>query len=147
MRAYCIFCISVFLYATFFALPLGAQDKNAQTKKPNILFILADDLGWADVGFNNPNTFYETPNIDSLANSGVVFTNAYASSPVCSPSRYSVETGKYPVRSGITNFLVGKREGKFAPAELTENIEVVIDNGGEGQIVIRQVCLIDGIEN
>ncbi len=122
MRACYIFCISVFLYATFFALPLGAQDKNAQTKKPNILFILADDLGWADVGFNNPNTFYETPNIDSLANSGVVFTNAYASSPVCSPSRYSVETGKYPVRSGITNFLVGKREGKFAPAELTENM-------------------------
>jgi arylsulfatase A-like enzyme len=87
-------------------------------QKPNIVFILADDLGVMDIGAFNPNTFYETPNIDRLAAEGMKFTTAYAACCVCSPTRYSIMTGRYPVRSGITNFLAGKRSERFEPAAL-----------------------------
>ena len=72
--------------------------------RPNFLFFLVDDLGWRDLGcFGSP--FYETPNVDRLAKQGMRFTDAYAACPVCSPTRASIMTGKYPVRTGITNFL------------------------------------------
>lgn len=69
--------------------------------RPNIVFILADDLGWRDVGCFG-STFYETPNIDRLAARGVRLTQAYAASPLCSPTRASIMTGLYPARLGIT---------------------------------------------
>src|ERR1051326_740869 len=68
----------------------------AQPQRPNIVFILADDLGYMDIGANNPKTFYETPNIDGLARKGMRFTQGYAACPVCSPTRASIMTGKYP---------------------------------------------------
>ena len=68
--------------------------------KPNIVLFLIDDLGWADLGVTG-STFYETPNIDRLASEGVFFTDAYAANPVCSPTRASVLTGKYPSRIGL----------------------------------------------
>lgn len=71
---------------------------------PNIIFILVDDLGWAEPGCYG-NSFNETPHIDELARSGVRFTNAYASSPVCSPSRAGLLTGQAPPRNGITDYL------------------------------------------
>ncbi len=73
-----------------------------EAAKPNILFILVDDLGWADVGCFG-SKLHETPNIDRLASQGMKFTNAYAACPVCSPTRASIMTGRYPVRQGITN--------------------------------------------
>ena len=85
---------------------------------PNFLFFLIDDMGYMDIGANNPNTFYETPNIDRLADSGMRFTNGYAANPVCSPTRFSIMTGKYPSRADATNFFSGKRGGKFLPAPL-----------------------------
>ena len=72
--------------------------------RPNIVFMLIDDLGWKDVGCYG-SEFYETPNIDRLARSGLHFTDAYASCPVCSPTRASILTGKYPARIGVTNFI------------------------------------------
>ena len=84
--------------------------------KPNILFILADDLGQMDIGAFNPKTFYETPNIDALAKRGMKFTQGYAACCVCSPTRGSIMTGKYPPRFGITNFIPGGRAGKLNPA-------------------------------
>jgi arylsulfatase A-like enzyme len=60
-------------------------------KKPNVIFFLVDDMGWMDIGVNG-STFYETPNIDRLASEGVRFTQAYAASPVCSPTRASILT-------------------------------------------------------
>ena len=88
----------------------------AEPTKPNIVFILADDLGYMDVGCYNPKTFYETPNIDRLAKRGMMFTQAYAACCVCSPTRASIMTGKYPPRYGITNFIGGSRAGKLLPA-------------------------------
>lgn len=76
-------------------------------KKPNFVFILIDDMGWRDTHCYG-STFYETPNIDKLAASGVRFTNAYAACPVCSPTRASIMTGKYPGRLKITEFIGGK---------------------------------------
>ena len=78
--------------------------------------IVVDDLGYMDIGANNPDCFYETPNIDAFAKSGMRFTDGYASNPVCSPTRYSLITGKYPTRADTTNFFVGKRSGTFNPA-------------------------------
>lgn len=75
-----------------------------QTDKPNIVFILIDDMGWRDLACSG-STFYETPNIDELRHQGMLFDNAYASCPVCSPSRASVMTGKYPARLGVTDWI------------------------------------------
>jgi len=87
-------------------------------KQPNILVFLVDDLGYMDIGANNPNCFYDTPHVDKLAATGMRFTDGYAANPVCSPTRYSLMTGKYPTRVAATNFFSGKRSGKFNPAPL-----------------------------
>ena len=72
--------------------------------RPNIIFILLDDFGWKDLGCYG-STFYQTPNLDRLCAEGMHFTDAYASCPVCSPTRASVLTGRYPARVGVTNFI------------------------------------------
>jgi len=69
--------------------------------RPNFVFILADDLGWADLGCYGSD-LHETPNIDKLARKGMRFTDAYAAAPVCSPTRASIMTGKYPARLHTT---------------------------------------------
>ncbi|MFC1604641.1 sulfatase [Planctomycetota bacterium] len=69
--------------------------------RPNLVFILVDDLGWADVGCYGSG-LHETPNIDKLARQGMKFTDAYAAAPVCSPTRASIMTGKYPARLHMT---------------------------------------------
>jgi arylsulfatase A-like enzyme len=74
----------------------------------NFVFILVDDLGWSDVGYNG-SIFYETPQIDLLSKSSVRFTNAYASGSVCSPSRAAILTGKHPARLQITDWIPGQR--------------------------------------
>jgi arylsulfatase A-like enzyme len=89
---------------------------DARATQPNIVFFLADDLGYMDVGANNPNSFYETPNIDRLARSGMRFTQGYAACCVCSPTRGSIMTGKYPPRFGITDYIGANRPGKLTPA-------------------------------
>lgn len=76
----------------------------SQTKEtPNVVFFLVDDLGWRDLG-SFGSDFYETPNIDRLVNSGVKFTQAYTASPVCSPTRASIMTGKYPSKTYNTDW-------------------------------------------
>lgn len=80
----------------------GTRDRS----RPNVVFILADDLGWGQVGCYG-NGYYETPNIDRLAAEGMRFTDAYAACPVCSPTRASIMTGKYPARLHITDFIAG----------------------------------------
>ncbi len=88
----------------------------------NVLLILADDLGYMDVGFNNEATFYETPNLDRLARSGMHFTQGYAASPVCSPTRLSILTGKHPTRARATNWFSGTRSDLFLPAESVDHM-------------------------
>ena len=83
-----------------------------QKKQPNIVFFLVDDLGWTDIGCYG-SSFYETPNIDALAESGVRFSDAYATCHVCSPTRASILTGKYPATINLTDWLPGRREFPF----------------------------------
>lgn len=74
--------------------------------RPNFVFILADDYGWTDTSYNG-SKFYETPNLDRLAREGMVFTDGYSASPVCSPTRSAIMTGKYPARLHVTAHLQG----------------------------------------
>lgn len=82
-------------------------------KTPNIVLILIDDMGWRDLGCYG-SSFYETPHIDALAARGTRFTQAYAAAPVCSPTRASLMSGKYPARVGITQYIGGHCVGKLA---------------------------------
>ena len=69
----------------------------AGSKPPNILFLLADDFGWYDVGYHNPKI--QTPNIDKLAKSGVILDSYYVQ-PICTPTRAALMTGRYPIHTG-----------------------------------------------
>jgi arylsulfatase A len=99
--------------AAFTTPPASAQRAAPDTTRWNIVFILADDLGWNQTGYGwnqagYPGTgFYETPNIDRLAVQGMVFTDAYASASICSPTRAALMTGKYPARLHITDYIPG----------------------------------------
>lgn len=81
-------------------------------ERPNVVFFLLDDLGWTDLGCYG-SEFYETPNIDQLAKDSVRFTQAYATCHVCSPTRASIVTGKYPARLHLTDWLSGRRDYPF----------------------------------
>ncbi len=76
--------------------------------RPNFVFILIDDMGWKDLSCYG-SSFYETPNLDRLASEGTRFTDAYAACPVCSPTRASILTGKYPASVGVTNYIAQNR--------------------------------------
>ncbi|MDG1671515.1 MAG: sulfatase [Akkermansiaceae bacterium] len=95
----------------------------AQAQAKSYVLILVDDLGYMDIGAYNPKSFYETPNIDALAKSGVKFTDGYAANPVCSPTRFGIQTGRYPTRKDCTNFFSGRRGGKFACAPLHDRLD------------------------
>jgi arylsulfatase A-like enzyme len=94
------------MIAAFFvlAVPAGAAQAESPGKasKPNVVLILADDLGWSDTTLFGTTSFYKTPNIERLAARGMTFTRAYSASPLCSPTRASVLTGLSPARTGIT---------------------------------------------
>lgn len=109
--------------------------------KPNFVFFLVDDLGWADIGANG-SRFHSTPNIDELSDSGMRFTFGYAACPVCSPTRASILTGRHPVRVDITDWIPGQnsdasRGDRFRRVEDRDNLaleevtiaEVLHDNG------------------
>lgn len=92
-----------------FLAGLTGSALQSATKRPNIVLVLFDDLGWKDFScYGNPEDV--TPNIDALATEGVRFTQAYAACPVCSPSRAALVTGKYPVRTGITDWIPGRAQ-------------------------------------
>jgi arylsulfatase A-like enzyme len=108
--------------------------QSTDNRKPNFVFILADDLGWRDVGYNG-STFYETPNIDRLAQQSMVFTNGYAAAPLCSATRAAILTGKYPGRLHLTAALTradygnkpgpkraGARDQKLTPPQQIDHL-------------------------
>jgi arylsulfatase A len=101
----------ILLAPLFFSAPFlrGESRPSAitTTEKPNILFILIDDMGWKDIGCSG-STYYETPHIDELASEGIRFLNAYSAAPVCTPSRGAIFSGKYPARTKLTNVFWGQ---------------------------------------
>src|SRR6478736_4838602 len=85
-------CRNIFLFFFLFFFQVLLAQKDA---RPNIIYIMADDLGYADLScYGRKN--YQTPNLDKLASQGVMFMNAYATAPVCTPTRVSFMTGRYP---------------------------------------------------
>ncbi|MGB7394205.1 MAG: sulfatase [Pricia sp.] len=114
------------------ALSVGCKDNEIpeESKKPNVVFILADDLGIHDLSFTGSD-YYETPHIDAIAEEGTVFTQGYAGSRVCSPSRASIMLGQFTARHGITDW-IGARSGtdwrkqgrndKLLPAEYNREL-------------------------
>lgn len=90
-------------------LLLACALRGEAADKPNIVLILVDDLGYADVGCFG-STFFQTPNIDRLAKDGIRFTNGYAAAPICSPTRAAILTGKYPARLHLTDWLPGRKD-------------------------------------
>ena len=86
---------------------LGPRNLEAVESRPNIVFLLADDLGWTGLRCFGSD-FYETPNLDAFAKSGMKFTDAYSACTVCSPTRASIMTGMYPARLRLTDFIAGQ---------------------------------------
>ena len=86
----------------------------ASKRKPNVVLILVDDLGWTDVACFG-SKYYETPNIDRLAAEGMKSTNGYAACAVCSPTRAAVMTGRYPARLGVTDWIRSRFQGGKIP--------------------------------
>ena len=89
---------------------LAISSATLAARKPNIVLILTDDLGYGDVSFLNPESKVQTPHMDALARAGVWATDAHAPSTVCSPSRYSILTGRYAWRGSL-------RAGRLKPVE------------------------------
>ena len=113
--------LTTLLFACFFA---GAG--NVPARDLNVVFILVDDWGWADCGIQGSD-FFETLNIDRFAGKSLRFTQAYAASPVCSPTRAAILTGRSPARLDMTIWLEGARDGgprnrKLLPAEATPDL-------------------------
>lgn len=117
-RIHTFYFIGIFLF--FNLLSSCSIKKEKKEKKPNVIFFLVDDLGWSDIG-SYGSEFYETPNIDKLADQGVKFTDAYAACHVCSPTRASILTGKYPAALNLTDWLPGRQDFAF---QKLKNIEI-----------------------
>ena len=98
------------------AAGLSSLPLNAQTRKPNFLFLFADDLGWGDVGFNGRRD-WQTPNLDRLASQGTVFNRWYTGTPLCAPSRACLLTGKYGIHNGVRNNSADLPAGETTLAE------------------------------
>jgi len=115
-----------------------SDKKEEEQKKPNIVLIIADDLGYSQLGCYGSD-YYKTPNIDNLAKTGMRFTNAYSAAAVCSPTRASIVTGKYPARLNITDYIPGDKNRsilleipdwqKFLPLEEVTIGEVLKSEG------------------
>ncbi|MCX6908673.1 MAG: arylsulfatase [Verrucomicrobia bacterium] len=93
----CLICAALLITTTV----------NAAASKPNIVYILCDDLGYGDVHCLNPQGKIATPHADKLASQGMIFTDAHSSSSVCSPTRYGIMTGRYNWRSRLQSFVLG----------------------------------------
>ena len=103
---------------------IGICGLPAAAEKPNVVFFLADDLGWTGLNCFGSD-LYETPNLDQLAASGMKFTNAYAACTVCSPTRASIMTGIYPARLKLTDFIAGQNRphAKLRIPDWTKRLE------------------------
>ncbi len=105
------------LVLLLFGMAFGTSAVGAE-RLPNVVFFLVDDLGWRDVGCFG-SSFYETPHIDRFAKDSVRFTQAYAACHVCSPTRASIMTGKYPARLHLTDWLPGRKEFRVSESSGT----------------------------
>ena len=98
----CVLLVTIFLLPLCGGVKAFSDSGSGQKSRPNIILVMADDQGWGDIGYNG-HPFVQTPALDAMAKEGFVFDRFYAASPVCSPTRASVMTGRNPVRTKVTN--------------------------------------------
>ncbi len=98
--------------------------RGSRAGRPNVVFVLVDDMGWTDAGCYG-SRYYETPNIDRLAARGMRFTDGYAACAVCSPTRAAVMTGRYPARLGVTDWIRSRFQGGAIPEDKKNPTEYV----------------------
>ena len=122
MNRFFLTTVTILFCSAWSAIAVAQPTSATPAGPPNVVVFLVDDLGYMDIGANNPKCFYDTPNIDRFATTAMRFTDGYAANPVCSPTRYSLLTGKYPTRVEATNFFSGNRAGKFRGAKLNNNM-------------------------
>ena len=119
--------IATILSTTFLVISCSSHEseRRINIENPNLIFILVDDMGWKDLGCYG-STYYETPFIDQLAEEGIRFTSAYAAASICSPTRASIATGKYPARLHLTAFIPGQERpfAKLAPVSWTKYLKL-----------------------
>jgi len=122
-------CLNLTALALAIALPPTAVRAVDAASKPNVVFVLVDDMGWTDLGCFG-STYYETPNIDRLAAQGMRFTDAYAACTVCSPTRACILTGQYPARLHITDWIAGHKRpfAKLRVPDWTMQLSPAIPN-------------------
>ena len=125
---FCLSLISIFIF-------LISCQKFRQVIPPNVVMIIADDLGWSQIGCYG-SSFYKTPNIDDLAKSGIKFTNAYSSAPICSPTRAAIMTGKYPARLDLTDFI---------PGNTPKNKPLLTSNNWQKFLPLKEVTIAEKI--
>jgi arylsulfatase A len=99
--------------------PVAASPADTAGERPNIIIILADDMGYGDCSVYNPESKIATPNIDQLAKEGLLFTDAHSASGTCTPSRYGLLTGTNPTRTGVLNTLLSRGDPIIAENEKT----------------------------
>ena len=110
----------------------NVKEKNETNQKlPNIIFVLADDLGYGDIQTFNPNGKIKTPHIDLLASEGMKFTDAHTSSAVCTPTRYGLLTGRYNWRSGIKSGVLTGKSKALIPNDRSTVASLLKDQGYE----------------
>jgi arylsulfatase A len=114
--------------AAMFSLTIFAADKK-ESDRPNIIFILADDMGYGDVSCFNENSKIKTPFIDKLASEGVMFTDAHTSSAVCTPTRYGILTGRYNWRSTLKQGVLNGFSKALIPQDRTTIASFLKENG------------------
>lgn len=118
MKKIFILLLALFIYGCQSKKP--DQEIKEKTKKPNVIYILADDLGYGDLKSLNPDSKIPTPNMDRVVNQGVHFTDAHSNSAVCTPTRYGVLTGRYAFRSRLKNgVLWGYSSSLIEPGRMT----------------------------
>lgn len=111
-----------------FSIPFSAcsKEKILSNKKPNIIILLADDLGFGDVGYNGSDI--RTPNIDRIASEGVIL-DQYYSCPMCSPARAGIMTGRYPIRYGLMRSAISP-QCDFGLSTSEETIAEMLEKAG-----------------
>ncbi len=114
-------------------------------KPMNVVFLLADDYGWADMSPNNPRTFYDTPSLQRLASESMRFTDAYAACPVCSPTRSSIITGKYPARTNNTDWFGAPQPTNVGGHRTTRN-KPLLPAPYEPQVALEEFTLAEALK-
>ncbi|WP_373941803.1 arylsulfatase [Polaribacter sejongensis] len=121
--SYQLLVVSILIFSACSSSKVKKEEGNVVAKKPNIIYILADDLGYGDVKSFNPESKIPTVHLDDMASNGVMFTDAHTSSAVCTPTRYGILTGRYNWRSRLKSSVIGG----YSKSLITPNRVTVAD--------------------